>query len=108
MANSGQHRVVLWGIGAIGTEMLAAILDHRRDLQIAGARVYSPEKNGVDIAELIGRAPIGVAATTDVAEILALDADCVLYTPRNTSIDDVCAILASGKNVVTTACMAAA
>ena len=103
MANLGQHRVVFWGIGAIGTELLTAILDHRRDLQIAGARVYSPEKNGVDIAELIGRAPIGVAATTDVAEILALDADCVLYTPRNTSIDDVCAILASGKNVVTTA-----
>ena len=103
MANSGQHRVAFWGIGAIGTELLTAILDHRRDLQIAGARVYSPEKNGVDIAELIGRAPIGVAATTDVAEILALDADCVLYTPRNTSIDDVCAILASGKNVVTTA-----
>ncbi|MGV1006567.1 MAG: dihydrodipicolinate reductase, partial [Candidatus Nanopelagicales bacterium] len=90
MANSAQYRVVFWGIGAIGTELLTAILDHRRDLTIAGARVYSPEKNGVDIAELIGRSPIGVTATTDVDEILALDADCVLYTPRNTSIDDVC------------------
>ena len=47
MANSGQHRVVFWGIGAIGTELLTAILDHRRDLQIVGARVYSPNKNGV-------------------------------------------------------------
>ena len=103
MTDSAQHRVVFWGIGAIGTEMLTAILDHRRDLTIAGARVYSPEKNGVDIAELIGRSPIGVTATTDVDEILALDADCVLYTPRNTNIDDVCVILASGKNVVTTA-----
>ena len=27
----------------------------------------------------------------------------MLYTPRNTSIDEVCAILASGKNVATTA-----
>ena len=102
-STSAQHRVVLWGTGAIGTELLIAILDHRRDLRIAGARVYSPDKNGVDIAELIGRAPIGITATTDVDEILALDADCVLYTPRNTSIDDVCSILASGKNVVTTA-----
>jgi hypothetical protein len=34
---------------------------------------------------------------------LALDADCVVYTPRLTSISEVCAILASGKNVVTTA-----
>ncbi|MEJ6538020.1 MAG: dihydrodipicolinate reductase [Mycobacterium sp.] len=103
MADSAQHRVVLWGIGAIGTEMLTAILDHRRDLTIAGARVYSPEKNGADIATFVDRSPIGVTATTNVDEILALDADCVLYTPRNTSIDDVCAILASGKNVVTTA-----
>jgi hypothetical protein len=102
-SKSPQHRVIFWGIGAIGTELLTAILDHRSDLQIAGARVYSPEKNGADIAELIGRSPVGVTATTDVDEILALDADCVLYTPRNTSIDDVCAILASGKNVVTTA-----
>ncbi len=102
-STSAQHRVVLWGTGAIGTELLIAILDHRRDLRIAGARAYSPDKNGVDIAELIGRAPIGITATTDIDEILALDADCVLYTPRNTSIDEVCAILASGKNVVTTA-----
>jgi hypothetical protein len=103
MAKSQNYRVVLWGTGAIGTELLVALLDHRRDLEIAGARVYSDDKNGTDIAELIDRSPIGVAATNDVDEILALDADCVLYTPRNTSIDDVCAILASGKNVVTTA-----
>lgn len=44
-----------------------------------------------------------MTATNDSDTILALDADCVLYTPRNTSIGDVCAILASGKNVVTTA-----
>ncbi|CAN1555308.1 COG3804 Uncharacterized conserved protein related to dihydrodipicolinate reductase [Mycobacteriaceae bacterium] len=100
---SAQHRVVLWGTGAIGSELLTAILDHRPDLQIVGARVYSPDKNGADIATVLDRSPIGVTATTDVDEILALEADCVLYTPRNTSIDEVCAILESGKNVVTTA-----
>ena len=100
---SAQHRVVLWGTGAIGSELLTAILDHRPDLQIVGARVYSPDKNGADIATVLDRSPIGITATTDVEEILALDADCVLYTPRNTSIDEVCKILASGKNVVTTA-----
>ena len=102
-STSAQHRVVLWGTGAIGSELLTAILDHRPDLQIVGARVYSPDKNGADIATVLDRSPIGVTATTDVEEILALDADCVLYTPRNTSIDEVCAILESGKNVVTTA-----
>jgi hypothetical protein len=38
-----------------------------------------------------------------VAELLELDADCVAYMPRNASLDDVCALLASGKNVTTTA-----
>lgn len=103
MTASAPFRVVAWGTGAIGTELLTAIIDHRPDLRIAGARVYSPEKNGADVGTLVGREPIGVAATTDVDQVLALDADCVLYTPRNTSVEDVCAILASGKNVVTTA-----
>jgi hypothetical protein len=83
--------------------MVTTILDHRPDLEIVGARVYSPAKDGADIGNLVGRDPIGVTATTDTAKILALQADCVLYTPRNTSIDEVCAILSSGKNVATTA-----
>lgn len=96
-------RVIPWGIGTVGGEITTAIIDHRPDLKIVGARVYSEAKNGADIGTLVGREPIGVSASTDSAAILALDADCVLYTPRNTSIDDVCAILAGGKNVVTTA-----
>lgn len=97
------HRVIGWGTGAIGREMLTTILDHRSDLKIVGARVYSDDKHGVDIGMLLGRDPIGVVTTTDVDAILAIDADCVLYTPRNAVIDEVCAILASGKNVATTA-----
>lgn len=97
------YRVIQWGTGAVGVETLGAILDDRPDLELAGVRVYSEDKNGQDAGELLGRAPVGVIATTDVDAILALDADCVVYTPRITSLDDVCAILASGKNVVTTA-----
>ncbi|WP_068280574.1 dihydrodipicolinate reductase [Aldersonia kunmingensis] len=97
------YRVIPWGTGAVGLEMLTAIIDNQPDLEVVGARVYSDSKNGVDVGTLVGRDPIGVTASNDVDEILALDADCVLYTPRNTSIDEVCAILASGKNVATTA-----
>ncbi|MDP7703287.1 MULTISPECIES: dihydrodipicolinate reductase [unclassified Mycobacterium] len=96
-------RVIAWGTGAVGREMLTAIIDHRHDMRIVGARVYSADKNGVDVGTLAGRDPIGVAATTDVDDILALDADCVLYTPRLARLDEVCALLGSGKNVVTTA-----
>jgi len=84
--------------------MLTAILDHRPDLRIVGARVYSPDKrvyspdkNGVDVGTLAGRDPSGVVATTDVDEVLALDADCVLYTPRIARLDEVCALLSGGK-----------
>jgi hypothetical protein len=83
--------------------MITAILDHRTDLEVVGAKVYSESKHGKDVGELAGRDPVGVLATTDTAEVLALEAECVLYTPRTTDLDEVCAILASGKNLVTTA-----
>lgn len=85
--------------------MMRAVLDHRRDLELVGARVYADDKHGVDVGEILGRDPIGVSATTDVDDILATDADCVLYTPRTARVDDICAVLASGKNVATTAFM---
>ncbi|MCT7661169.1 NAD(P)H-dependent amine dehydrogenase family protein [Mycobacterium deserti] len=81
--------------------MLTAILDHRPDLELVGARVYSDAKNGVDVGTLVNRSPIGVTATTDVDAILALDADLVLYAPSFTDLDDVCTLLESGKNVAT-------
>ena len=92
-----KYRVILWGPGSIGAELLTAILDYRDDLQVVGVRVYSDAKNGVDAGTLVGRDAIGVAATTDVDEIVALDADCVIYTPRNGDLDDICTLLASGK-----------
>ena len=94
-------RVIQWATGAVGSELVTTILDHRPDLEIIGARVYSDKKDGVDVGTLVGRDPIGVTATTDVEKILALDADCVLYAPSFTNFDDVCALLESGKNVAT-------
>jgi 2,4-diaminopentanoate dehydrogenase len=96
-------RVIGWGTGAVGREALAAVLDERSGLELVGARVYSDGKDGADVGALVGRAPVGVTASADVDAVLALDADCVVYTPRLTDVDEVCAILASGKNVVTTA-----
>ena len=49
----------------------------------------------------VGRAPLGVAATTDVDALLAVDADAVLYSPVMADPPVVDRILRSGKNVVT-------
>jgi len=96
-------RVIGWGTGAVGREVLAAVLDHRSGLELVAVKVYSDDKDGVDAGVLVGREPVGVKASVDTDRILALDADCVVYTPRLTDLAEVCAILASGKNVVTTA-----
>jgi len=96
-------RIIAWGTGAVGREALAAILDSRAGLELVGVKVHSEDKDGVDAGTLLGRAPVGVLASVDSAAVLAVEADCVVYTPRLTSVDEVCAILASGKNVVTTA-----
>ena len=64
--------------------------------------VYDPDKAGVDAGLLCGEKPVGVAATLDPAEVIALRADCVLYMPRVFAVDDVVALLESGTNVVTT------
>jgi hypothetical protein len=96
------YRVIQWATGAQGVESIRAMVD-RPDLELVGGWVHSPEKDGVDLGVLAGRPPIGVTATRSIDALLTMDADCVAYMPRNTSLDDVCALLASGKNVVTTA-----
>src|SRR5580704_8339936 len=94
------YRVVQWATGGVGRAAMGGVLDHP-DLELVGAWVHSPAKEGVDLGSLAGRAPIGVRATGDVEALMALEADCVLYSPFMADAGVVAAILASGKNVVT-------
>lgn len=93
-------RVVQWATGGVGVAAIRGILEHP-DLELAGCWVHSSEKNGRDVGELIGADPLGVTATNSVEEILALDADAVIYAPLLPNPDEVAALLRSGKNVVT-------
>ena len=79
------YRVIQWATGAQGVESIRAMID-RPDLDLVGGWVHSPEKDGADLGVLAGREPIGVTATRDIDALLALDADCVAYMPRNTSL----------------------
>ncbi|OBF19418.1 dihydrodipicolinate reductase [Mycobacterium sp. ACS4331] len=94
------YRVLQWGTGAVGREALRGILDHP-DLTLAAVKVYTDAKVGLDAGELIGRPDVGVRTALSVEDCLA-QVDCVLYTPRTPSVDDVCRLLSSGVNVVTT------
>src|SRR3954453_21778564 len=96
-----RYRVVQWATGNIGRRALREVIRHP-GLDLVGVLVYDDAKDGVDAGELCGEAPTGIRATTDVAATRDLDADCVLYMPQWLNVDDVVALLDSGKNVVTT------
>jgi hypothetical protein len=97
-------RVVQWATGKLGSEILReAIL--RPGFDVVGCFVYSDAKAGLDAGEIVGLPPIGVKATTDRAQIDALDADLVLHCAQlQPTMDehdaDIARILASGKNVI--------
>ena len=94
-------RVVQWATGNIGTRSLRAIIEHP-DLELVGVHVHADDKVGKDAGELCGAGPTGVLATGSIDDVLALAADCVLYMPQGCDVDDVCRMLASGTNIVTT------
>lgn len=95
------YRVIQWmtgDVGQVGVRHFAQcpVFD------LVGVLVHNKDKVGKDAGEIAGIPPIGVTATDDIESIIALDADCVFYTPVIMDIDTVCRLLRSGKNVVTT------
>ncbi len=98
-----RYRVAQWGTGHTGMHSLRTVIEHP-DYDLVAARVYTDAKVGRDAGELCGLAPVGVATTTSLNEVLAAGPDCVLYMPllHHHSIDDMARILASGSNIVTT------
>jgi 4-hydroxy-tetrahydrodipicolinate reductase len=96
------YRVIQWATGNIGQRALAASIRHP-DLEVVGLRVYGADKIGLDAGVIAETGdPIGVLATDDVDALVALDADCVLHMPSRLDLDELCRLLASGKNVVST------
>lgn len=98
-----RYRVVQWATGNIGTRSLRAVIEHPH-MRLAGVHVHSEVKVGQDAGALCGTAPVGVKATRSIEEIIALGADCVLYMPQGCDFDEVCRLLESGANIVTTCC----
>lgn len=100
------YRVIQWATGTVGIHAVPAI-DAHPDLELAGLWVHSDAKAGRDAGEICGGAPNGVVATQDADALLAIDADCVSYMASSDLrpdgvVDDLCRMLAGGKNVVNT------
>jgi hypothetical protein len=72
---------------------------------VVGVLSYTDAKRGRDAGDVAGTAPTGVTVTTDRDELLASDAQCVLYVAMDfgdwRSDTDLVDLLEAGKNVVT-------
>jgi hypothetical protein len=95
-------RVVQWTTGNVGRRSVLAILANPA-LELVGCYAWSADKVGLDAGELSGTGTTGVVATDDIAALLALKPDCVVYNPKWPNVDELVRILESGINVVTTA-----
>ncbi len=102
----GQHRVVVWSTGGIGSIAIRAIAQ-RPNLDLVGVWVHSEDKVGKDAGELANGEPIGLATTNDADALIALKPDCVIYAASGPerdagAIPDYVKLLSAGINVVTT------
>ena len=103
---AGQHRVVVWSTGGIGSIAIRAI-HQRPNLDLVGVWVHSEDKVGKDAGELANGEPIGLATTNDADALIALKPDCVIYAASGPerdalAIPDYVKLLSAGINVVTT------
>lgn len=92
-------RVIQWYTGDIARHQVRLVAASP-SLELVGAFVHHDAKHGLDVGEIAGIGRLGIRATQDVEEILALDADCVLYNPPTERYDEIIPILASGKNLI--------
>jgi 2,4-diaminopentanoate dehydrogenase len=99
------RRVVQYSTGNVGRHALRMLIE-RPDFELVGVHASGPDKVGRDAAELCGLPdPTGVPATDDVDALLALNADCVVYTSQaetrpKEAIGEITRFLRSGTNVV--------
>jgi 4-hydroxy-tetrahydrodipicolinate reductase len=98
-------RVAQIGTGNVGRHALTGILANPQ-FELAAVWVSSEAKAGRDAAELAGLSrPTGVKATADLAEVIAVQPDCAVYTALADhrlpeALEDYRRLLAAGINVV--------
>lgn len=100
------HRVIVWGTGFVGSSVLRILLHHPA-YDVVGVLVNDPAKEGKDVGDLVGAAPVGLRASRDTAAVLGLDADAVAYFGPSAlhaaiNLENLSQALRAGKNVVET------
>jgi hypothetical protein len=101
------RRIVQFSTGNVGVHALRSIIE-RPDLELVGVHARGHDKIGHDAADLCGLdRPTGVLATDDIDALIALNADCVVYTSQaetrpHDALAEMSRFLRAGTNVVGT------
>ena len=100
-------RVVVWGTGFVGRMVIPEVVRHPA-FELVGVGVHSPEKSGRDVGEICGVGAIGLAATDDVEQLIALAPDALVhYGPTAAQADEnirlIARFLRAGIDVCSTA-----
>ncbi len=81
-------RIVVWGTGFVGKMVIPEVLRHPC-FELVGVGVSAPDKVGRDVGEICGIDPIGLAATDDVDQLIALNPDALVhYGPTAAHAED--------------------
>ena len=95
-------RVVLCGMGAVGTEILGYLL--KRDHEVVGVVDNDPEKVGRTVAELTGL-PLAIRVSGSIREVTLDGAEVAIFSTKSRIpelVDDITYAATKGLNVVTT------
>lgn len=95
-------KVAVWGTGMMGQGLLGFILDRPKDVELVGAIVTNPAKEGKTVGELLGR-DCDVKMTTDASAVLAKKPDVVAICTQSflhEITDQVEPCVKAGANVV--------
>ncbi len=95
-------RVVLCGIGAIGTDILGYLL--KRSHEVVAVVDSDPEKVGRTVAELTGL-PLGIRVSASIKDVQLENADAAVFSTKShiaDLADDITTAASGGLDVVTT------
>ena len=101
-----ETKVMLWGLGAMGSGMGRMLLS-KQDVKIVSALASTPSKAGKDLGDLLGLdKPVGVTVTNNKKEAFSAKPDIVLISTASfvpEVFPQVCLALEHGCDVITIA-----